>query len=762
VWRSLSIGTVTRSWFLCGAISRRAEEASAMSVFLAATLTSFAIFCLIAFSRPGWVHDDPRAGEIGWRVPLWLVNAFLVVTCVASILVLVVATFPSLYPTYSPELDAFDAFTGRRAPSLLLGGITGGLLGAFISRVFLRTPESPIEARDKIIVALLVLFFALGIGGEEVIRNLAQRISKVSALGTEIDFADAPKSVSRTNLRGNSSNAAVGQSSPLVVPGSSYGLTFLSGLGSLIERDRGYSVIALKLEGGDNKMLRIMEVGRTLKQPIEFAHVVIEPLGACLQSLQRETGDVDFVNDRLLGLVGELRVLISRNPYDDKMPVHLTDAYFREADILARFIMRTTIGSAIGRPEDKRTDRAKAIAKSCNRLYYLLFDDACWLRSRDQHDEDACWQAKKEALLKSHVPENWIWEQADVRNLCNNTDDPKPGGAVDLLSMPQGKSAANYIRQMISEFRKADSYTARPYSSIIYASIMAQVGHYEAALVELNRWLQLAKPKARSGWYAVRALNTLSILTEEWLRRPSTNVPTVLREYHIKNNEEVAFLIQKLLHIESFRTKYAILPESLEKTGFRVRPQEHHPCQKSADETWDDPSFAKLQLAFTTYIATQLIVAQHALVHPGYPSLYSHEVSSSLKEILATNLSCAAISDGIDGIDHWRAESLRLYALMKLRDAGAISEIKGKDSADGDLQLGLDAAVLGLEIIYPSAHRDQASIDSLDRTPRDDRSPREDPVFALISPTKAMETLEDTTKVRALLLDARRELANAD
>ncbi|GLH75831.1 hypothetical protein SSBR45G_07390 [Bradyrhizobium sp. SSBR45G] len=738
-----------------------------MSVFLAATLTSFAIYCLIAFSYPSWVEGSPAPGRIGWGLPHWLVNTFLVVICVVSSLALIFATFRGLHPGYSPVFDAFDAFTGRRAPSLLLGGITGGLLGAFVSRVLLLAPGSTIEARDKITVALLVVFFVLGIGGEEAIRSLAQRISKVSALGTEIEFADASKSASRANSRGSASTAAVGIAKgdaavgrkTLGVPGSSYGLAFLSNLGAMIERDRAYSIISVMIKHGDAQVAvgSTKTIEQTLNQPMEFARVLIEPFAECLQTLQAQTGDVDFVNDRLLGLVGELRVLISSNPPDGKMAIRLTDSYFREADILGRFIMRTTLGSRIGRPPEERSDRAKAIGKSCNRFYFLLFEDACWHGS-GAPDEKACWQAKKETLRKLEVPDDWIWQQSGIRDFYTNSDDPTSGnvGALDVLPKPLGTSAVNYMRDMISEFANKGSYSARPYSSIIYASIMAQVGRYEAALVELDRWLQLADSKTRNGWYAVRARNTLSILTEEWLRRPSTSVPTVLRQYHINNNEEVASLIRKLLHMEAFRSKHAILPEPLEKSGFSSRPQEHQPCQRSIGEPWDDLSFEQMQRAFATYVTAQLIVAQHALLHPGYPSLYSREVASALKEILGTDLSCAAISNGIDGIDHWRAESLRLYALMKLRDASVIAETKGKDSAASELQLGLDAATLGLEIIYPSAHRDQASIDTVDSSARDE------PIFARILPTKAIETLEETNQVRAQLIDARRDLATSD
>jgi hypothetical protein len=677
----------------------------AMSVFLAATLTTFAIFCLLAFSHPGWAGGR-AAAIVNWGVPRWLANTLVIIIGVAAIVGLLFATFRFLHP-WGRTFDLFDAFTGRNAASLLFGAITGVLLGAFISRVFFRRPGRPIEGRDKIIAALLVLFFVLGIGGEEAIRGLAQRVSKVSVLGTEIDFSEPAKS-SRANLRGGAPNTAVPLPSSSISSASSYGLTFLSNLSVLIERDRKYLIIAAKLRGGDAKILenKIKEIDETLKQPSEFAKIIVEPFAVCLEELQTQTGDTAFVNDRLLGLVDELRILIAPDRDDDDMPSRLTKSFFKQSDELARFAMRIAVGPDVSKDPATRGPRAKAIAESCNRLYFLLFDAECW---HGQKSEAACWEEKKSALLNSSsLAGDWVWTHSEeIRAFYQKPNNRTPTGEDSaLLSTPQGPSAANYITNVISEVSKSDSYRSRPYISMVYAGVMAQVGRSEAALVELDHWLQRAKPDVRLSWYAVRALSTLSILTEEWLRRPSTYVPTVLLEYYIKNNQEAAGLLESILHIDKFRDKYAKLPDSLEKTGFRSRPQDHKKCQPLPEEAHD---FDMLQLAFTARVTTDLIIAHHALSHPRYPSLYSHEVAGIVEGVLQTDLSCTVVSDEPARIDQWRAESLRLYALTKLRNAGAIAELRGKESADDSIKMGLDAAALGSEIIYPHARKDQAS-----------------------------------------------------
>lgn len=228
-------------------------------------------------------------------------------------------------------------------------------------------------------------------------------------------------------------------------------------------------------------------------------------------------------------------------------------------------------------------------------------------------------------------------------------------------------------------------------------------------------------------------------------------MPTELLEYHIKNNQEAADLLESILHIDKFRDKYAKLPNSLEKTGFRSRPQDHKKCQPLPEEAHD---FHMLQLAFTARVTTDLIIAHHALSHPRYPSLYSHEVAGIVEGVLQTDLSCTVVSDEPARIDQWRAELLRLYALMKLRDAGAIAELRGKESADESIKMGLDAAALGSEIIYPHARKDQASISASEASPSDKPT-----LFDRIWPTQSMDTLEEITLLRSQLLEARKDLA---
>lgn len=447
-----------------------ANGGTAMSVFLAATQTTFAIYCLIAFSHPGWVDGGQSAATINWRVPRWLANTLLIVICVVGIVGLLFATFQFLHSDYSRAFDLFDAFTGRNAASLLFGTITGVLLGAFITRVFFREPGSPIEARDKIIVALLLLFFALGIGGEEAIRGLAQRVSKVSVLGTEIDFSEPAKS-SRANLRGGAPNTAVPLPSSSISSASSYGLTFLSNLSVLIERDRKYLIIAVKLKGGDAKILqnKIKEIDETLKQPSEFAKIIVEPFAVCLEELQTQTGDTEFVNDRLLGLVDELRILIAPDRDDDDMPSRLTKSFFKQSDELARFAMRIAVGPDVSKDPATRGTRANAIAASCNRLYFLLFDAECW---HGQKSEAACWEEKKSALLNSSLlAGDWVWShREEIRAFYQKPSNRTPTGEdSSLLSTPQGPSAASYITNVISEVSKSDSYRSRPYISMVYA-----------------------------------------------------------------------------------------------------------------------------------------------------------------------------------------------------------------------------------------------------------------------------------------------------
>jgi hypothetical protein len=463
------------------------------------------------------------------------------------------------------------------------------------------------------------------------------------------------------------------------------------------------------------------EIDNEIKAPEEFARLIIVPLSECLQAVYAQTGDTNFVNTRLSGVAPALRLLIIPGQHEEEVAKNAAKLFVREADELAEFVFFADIAPNAGTSEPNT--RSKSIRKACDKLLFMMVAKERWSDRKDKITRNP---KQLEGWISNH--ENEAREvYADVYPKCDTQrepgivfrarvgsgNNPRCGAREDFLS-----EIASEIAKHVSDFLAAESYQRRPYISIIYASVMAQLGRYEAALVELDRWIQQAK--TRRNWYLARALNLMTILTEEWIRRPSTDVNSVTREYHIANLEEESKLFEELFDLAAFRQVYAAQPHSVEELGFRDRPKDHSACVSQNDanknngspkrfDALDKDQFEDLRRAFTVMVSANQLISHNALLHPEYPLRYSHEVARIVGDFNNMDLHCLKPVQADDGIDQMRAESLRLHGEMKLRSAPIISSIKGNSAADDELKSGLDATELGLEIIRPLEQRDRSS-----------------------------------------------------
>jgi hypothetical protein len=93
-----------------------------------------------------------------------------------------------------------------------------------------------------VVLVLLIVFFALGIGGEQAIRGLSQRVNKIAAFGTEVSFSDAAGKNAHLRVEGSTTTVAkvpdaAGSS---LGSDSSFGTQVLSSFGDMIGRDIKY------------------------------------------------------------------------------------------------------------------------------------------------------------------------------------------------------------------------------------------------------------------------------------------------------------------------------------------------------------------------------------------------------------------------------------------------------------------------------------------------------------------------------------------
>jgi hypothetical protein len=740
--------------------NHRGRGPSQMSVFLFTTLLTFVLLFLMEIVEPTRATFSEREGTpnpAGRRVWAILVSYLLVLAFSWG---LIIATFKQFHPEVGLVVTWIDAFTGRNAASLLFGIITGVLLYRFLTRIFFHRPGTALEVRDQVELVLLIVFFALGIGGEEAIRGWTQRVSKVSAFGTEVSFFDTASRNARTRFDGSpitAAGTAGGNKSPSSFGSSdsSIGLRLvLSSFSHLISRDRDYIELIASLNKSEKEKLDKEKLDKKniegLRATEELALLTIDTFAGCLQEVYSQTGDTSFVNARLLGLTPALRLLIVPNQHDDEVAKRAADLLFKEADELADFVFFAEL--ATNAEKSRRNSRSRKIEEACNSLFFMLAAEESW-------------QAKKEKIANVNDPieADWTWK---------HKDDIRRAYADNKLNRKQREEAPNQRKEALSEIEKSvsillahDTYQRFPYISIVYASVMAQLGRHESALFELDQWIQKAKAENRRGWYLARALNIMTNLTEEWLRRPSTDVDSVTRQWHIGNLQDQSRLLEELFDLPSFKAKYAALSSSLEQSAFQDRPRDHRACtikdddksKRTAKDDGKSKQFERLQRAFTAAVASDQLIPHHAFLHPEYPTRYSHDVARIVNDFNKMDFYCLVPAEGAAGIDQARAETLRLYAEMKLRDAPITASIKGNESADVELKSGLDATELALEIIRPLAQGDRNARDPSQVTSDD---PGNDPatLFKRMQSTLNIETYETLLSVKAELSKARKEL----
>src|SRR5262249_30913211 len=99
----------------------------------------------------------------------------------------------SLHPARGYAFRFVDALTSPQIVSAIFGFRLGLLVGDLVNRALRGDRHRTFSAQDWVQVFLILTLFVLGIGGEEIIRSSAARISKLSFGATnEIEFSTAP------------------------------------------------------------------------------------------------------------------------------------------------------------------------------------------------------------------------------------------------------------------------------------------------------------------------------------------------------------------------------------------------------------------------------------------------------------------------------------------------------------------------------------------------------------------------------------------
>jgi hypothetical protein len=602
------------------------------------------------------ISFDERSGDWARRI----IRIFLVIVILLCIVLLHNLVFPS------------DAILRNRV-NVILGFLFGPLAAIWINSILAHGANKPLT-RGQIIGGIgLVVFFIVGCVGNEtgdLISKVARNVSSFKLAGAEVAFSSKKDSTPGAGADRPAGHS--GGSRREAVP--SGGLSYLSNLNAyFIDRDLQY----LTLFGNTDPSLKA-----TLEGVGKFADQVAAPPFSCLLGRQTTTADSLAVNAQLLGFAQTLRRInaFTDGPQREQASVH--------------FIQRalTIASDAI-----ESAPRAE-INDYCVPLLKMFCP---------QHLDSDPKDSTHFTLAESNRPAML----GCIRGLNDGLKKEAPQQAV---------TAANQrAEETLLQFSQAGELEKRPYLSIARASLMAQLGQYEAADAILYGWLEAKnKTKPRSGWpspddwFEVRARSIIAVFSEEWVRRDEEKIDTSVRDEHLANLDFLRKALKQRLIAMDRIAKPRYFSDLLTETNTSSSDQSRPPVFRKPTacglpildrHPWSDNDILLWRALFRSYVSMELTYLQNTLHHPEYGDKYAETTTTDLRRFAQLDLSCFPEGDQPDLV---YAQILESYA----RNASKYSALKkGSDEArKRRLDQGISAAKFGIEVIEETAKADKA------------------------------------------------------
>ena len=268
-----------------------------MSVFLFVAIVTLALYEAVTLALRAWPHISvSRYGAFVGIVTGLAIVAFVLAG---------IAIYSTFYHPYGFQFFITDVLFGTLFARIVLG-VAFGVISGVLLNALLIGPPGKLSLGGKIIVGLAFATLILGVGGEQLVQNLARRVSKLSFGGAEVAFVDTTQ-LRRIRPEGDTSLSVLfGNPTAAGGPISLDIFTYLPGM---IERDRMY----IKLVSQDPAKTKEVEDG--LDRATTFARAA--PVGKCLSEIYGQTSDTDLVRSLLRGLLPSLRKLASQAAYHD-------------------------------------------------------------------------------------------------------------------------------------------------------------------------------------------------------------------------------------------------------------------------------------------------------------------------------------------------------------------------------------------------------------------------------------------------------------
>lgn len=604
----------------------------------------------------------------------------------AAILVVVLLIHQYLFP---------GSIIERSRTTIILGFVFGPLFAVWVNSIFAHPPGRALTKGQVIGGIGLIVFFIVGVLGNEagsVVSRWARSINKIALPGAELSFSESARKPQPLT----SSFSAMPSGHANVSPSDSGGLSLLTNVDSMVERDCRYTAQATTAPSACGNW-------NDFKPDHDFAKLAVSSYARCLGGILSETADIGFVNDRLAALAPRYREINALDGDRKKLVDRVVRTFYRQLVQLAAYVLPSFPQDAKDLPKAS----ARPIPKSCQEIMAVLCikeqspatpsgnAEEAWLRAwLDDGNGDP---AKVTLLNPAHVDEIKACSSNVIGIVANNAAAKPADEALSSLFRSRVVSTINKYIGDVAHLR------LRPYMAIAYAGAMTHLSHAETALVALYQWTAAYEasrsngnsPKAESGyrnWLVLRVRSSMAWIAEDRLRGLGPSAPLVMREMHLENLQK---LIDLIVQLDGSAAALRVLEQPkyhLRNTKFDSLPDEDLPTCSYHDHI-------KPVLLYV-YLTNKLAFAYNALSHPRYDRDFALTARTYVEDVMNADMACVGQEYGrSESYLKLRSDALDLEAQILYR--AAISSLaSGSDDQTLDmLRLARAAATLGLRRI---------------------------------------------------------------
>ncbi|MGY2902851.1 hypothetical protein [Bradyrhizobium sp. URHC0002] len=549
--------------------------------------------------------------------------------------------------------------------AVLLGFVYGPLLAIWINTLVATPPDDGPSAGQYVAGAGLVLLFLVGSVGEsaeQLIKEYARRINKISVGGAELSFVQ--KNSDKGSLGGSLSLSGI---TPTYASSTgAVGLDYLDRLAKMIERDIEYLEVFREAElqrekakrtGADpaadrelaikieEKKKETQEVLISLRTAKAFAEMTIKPPAACLVGWYTVTGDVDSINRHMAALANVFKRLPT---IESGHPVEQLAEEFIDRSFI---IVRDAVASV----------PSYLLADKCDALLYQF-----------------CPSAFRSVSAKK-LNDVGLYKEETKRE---RNDDPRASGdclreiqsaVLQKRKVPVFETLQRELEPALADFVKSRGWQARPYFALGYASILSQLEQNLAASALLDNWIHMRSQRPErpmpvwetaADWFDLRVRSILVNFLEVWLKKEGASAPTAVRDEHIANLDIVRLdLKSRLEQVDFFQDVVASIgapPANNWQDKFRLDDRTRDPASCFSK----DPYLDRWQRLFETYVTAELTYLNAILSHPDYSDRFSEQATTAAAALAGMNLSCIPRDrEWEKGLVHPRARTYYAQAL---------------------------------------------------------------------------------------------------